>query len=417
MTKVSTIADADWLTAPQTQALIAALDDRVRGGPAIRFVGGCVRNTLMDLPVEDIDVATAHTPEKVIELARAAGFHPVPTGIAHGTVTVVVQGMPFEVTTLRIDVQSHGRHADIAYTQDWAADAARRDFTINAIYADASGALYDPVGGVADIAARRVRFIGDAHQRIREDFLRILRFFRFHAWYGEGALDAVGLEACTSEREGLKKLSAERVQKELLRLLEAPSPLTSLSAMAQAGILSLILPEVSDFRLLMSLIEVEGALGESDALRRLAALIKAGSASSVLASRLKLSNDMRVRLKRLRAAIEGEALAPDLDARALRHALYIDGADAMRDRIVVSWAMAGPRLGVDKWKALLAAMQSYSRPKMPIDGNDLQALGLYGAKLGEVMKALEAWWIDEDFVPSRDALLARAKSIANPLSP
>ncbi len=250
MTNTASIAGAAWLASPQTLALVAALDREADSGPAIRFVGGCVRNTLMGLAVDDIDVATIHPPEKVMELAEAAGLKPVGTGLAHGTVTVVVQGKPFEVTTLRIDVKPDGRRAQVAYTQDWSVDASRRDFTINAIFADSNGVLLDFVGGLDDLKARRVRFIGDASARIKEDYLRILRFFRFHAWYGKSALDAKGLAACAAEREGLARLSAERVQKELLRLLEAPSPLKSLVAMADAGILSIILLEADNFKLL-----------------------------------------------------------------------------------------------------------------------------------------------------------------------
>ncbi|MFZ1991818.1 MAG: CCA tRNA nucleotidyltransferase [Alphaproteobacteria bacterium] len=412
MTSRSTMAGADWLALPQTRALISALDRDVEGGPAIRFVGGCVRNTLMGLKVEDIDVATVHTPEKVMELARNAGFHPVPTGIDHGTITVVVQGKPFEVTTLRIDVKSHGRHADVAYTEDWAADAARRDFTINAIYADADGTLFDPVGGVADVAARRVRFIGDAHARIREDFLRILRFFRFHAWYGQGALDAVGLEACTSEREGLKRLSAERIQKELLRLLEAPDPVPVLRIMGEKGILQILLYSSLYFDLLTEIVAIEEKyLHRADPIRRLSSFV-----NSEIGERLKFSNADAKRLSLLEfddAEIDGEQwhLDPDMDSIALGKLLYRYGVERVIDLIVLTWAHQGASNNADKWTRLVSEAKKYVRPKMPINGNDLQALGLSGAKLGEVMKATEAWWADHDFRPDRTALLAKARSL------
>ena len=235
--------DADWLDAP---ALVAVFDALERDGDTVRAVGGAVRNTLLGLPVSDIDLATTALPEQVVERARAAGLKPVPTGIDHGTVTVVSHGQPFEVTTLREDVETHGRAATVRFGRSWTHDAARRDFTMNALYVDRHGGLHDPLGGLGDLQARRVRFIGDPHQRIREDYLRILRFFRFHAQYGEGSPDVEGLAAAAAEVEGLSLLSAERVGQEMRKLVVAPGALATLQVMARCGILEAVLGETAD---------------------------------------------------------------------------------------------------------------------------------------------------------------------------
>jgi len=413
---VSSISGAHWITAPATRAVAAALAgggdpgrSDGRSAPVMRFVGGCVRNTLLGLDAGDVDVATIHTPLRVMELAAVAGLKAVPTGLDHGTITLIANGKPFEVTTLRRDVKTDGRHAEVAYTEDWAADAARRDFTMNAIYADPSGALYDPVGGIPDLEARRVRFIGDATARIREDFLRILRFFRFHAWYGKGPLDAVGLAACVGEKSGLGQLSAERVQKELLRLLEAREPAEVLRSMGEGGILALVLPEAKNFDAVARLCAVESCyLYAADAVRRLGVLIEsdAGGAET-LAARLRLSNTARERLIRLRTMVSD--IAPDVDGRTLRAMLYREGVEAVVDRLVLSWAARGPDTDVDLWEALIEIVKAYKRPKLPINGNDVVAMGVSGARVGEVLSAVEGWWIEEDFAPTRGAALERTK--------
>lgn len=411
MSAPTSIADAPWLTDAATHAVVAALDSGP-ARPAMRFVGGCVRNTLLLLDAGDIDIATVHTPERVMELAAAAGLKAVPTGIGHGTVTVVAQGRAFEVTTLRRDVETDGRRAVVVFTQDWAADAARRDFTMNAIYADASGTLFDPVGGIADLKAQRVHFIGDAQSRIREDYLRILRFFRFHAWYGKGPLDEGGLAACVAEKAGLQQLSAERVQKELLRLLEAREPVDVLKSMGESGILALVLPEAKNFDALARLCAVEACyLHAADAVRRLAVVIGSDAAGAeTLAARLRLSGADRERLARLRTFTPD--IAPGIDGRALRAMLYREGIEAVVDRLVLSWASRGPDTDVDLWEALIEIVKGYRRPKLPIGGNDVMALGVSGARVGQVLAAAEAWWAGEDFTPARDALLAKAKEFA-----
>jgi poly(A) polymerase len=378
----------------------------------MRFVGGCVRNTLLGLEAGDLDIATSHSPATVIALAERAGLKAVPTGIEHGTITVVAHGKPFEVTTLRRDVQTDGRQAPVQFTDDWAADAARRDFTMNAIYADAAGALFDPVGGIEDARAGRVRFIGDAAARIREDFLRILRFFRFDAWYGEGELDGAGLAACAAEKAGLKQLSAERVQKELLRLLEAREPVEALRAMSEAGVLGLVLPEAQEFDALAGLVIVEADyLRAADAVRRLSVLIEADAAgAAALASRLRLSNTDRERLIRLRTS--RPQIAAEIEGRSLHARLYREGVAAIEDEIVLAWAARGPNRDVDLWICLLDLVRGYKRPQFPLTGYDVMALGLSGARVGEVLSALEEWWIAEDFTPDHAAVLAKAKSMA-----
>ncbi|MGH7006149.1 MAG: CCA tRNA nucleotidyltransferase, partial [Alphaproteobacteria bacterium] len=237
---VSIAAAAPWLKDASLQKLLAAL---CAGDEGARIVGGAVRNTLLGQPVTDIDIATTALPEATLQRAKEAGFRAVPTGIDHGTITVIAEGRPFEVTTLRADIRTDGRHAEVAFGRDWQMDAERRDFSINALYAEADGTVVDLVGGIADIESRTLRFIGDPEQRIREDYLRILRFFRFFAWYGKGRPDGEGLKACARLKDGLARLSAERVWSELKKLLAAPDPSRALLWMRQAGVLTAILPE------------------------------------------------------------------------------------------------------------------------------------------------------------------------------
>jgi poly(A) polymerase len=426
------ISNASWLADETTRSLVAALETGARA-PEMRFVGGCVRNTLLGLAAGDIDISTVHPPQRVMALAERAGLKAVPTGIEHGTVTVIAHGKPFEVTTLRRDVKAHGRHADVQFTDDWEGDARRRDFTMNAIYADASGALYDPVGGRADLAARRVKFIGDARARIAEDYLRILRFFRFHAWYGRGPLDEAGLAACVAERAGLQQLSAERVQKELLQLLGAREPIDTLRTMSESGILASVLPEGRNFDALAALCVVEADyLFVADSVRRLAVFIEADeTGAAALAARLRLSNAAAERLLRLRKIANplppgegrvrgGEArpageitLSPEIEGATLRVLLYHEGIEAVVDRMILSWAARGPEVDVDLWEALLEIVRAYKRPKFPLTGHDVMALGASGARVGEILAAVEAWWIAKDFMSTRDALLARAREVAS----
>src|SRR5690349_12612045 len=329
--KTRKIAPQPWMTAPQTGAVIAAL---AKTGIAVRVVGGCVRAALLGCAIADIDIATPARPEAVIAALEKAGIKPVPTGIEHGTVTAVVSDPEpprhFEITTLRRDVETDGRWARVAFDADWTEDAARRDFTINAIYLDPDGTLHDPVGGIADLEAHRVRFVGEPAQRIAEDVLRVLRYYRFEARFGTGTGDAAARSACRAAAPLLPKLSAERVAQELTRLLAVPDPLPSLRMMAEDGVLAAIVPEASLLDRLQRLVAQEPV---SDPLRRLAALIETDAAgAAALAERLRLSNDQRDRLAGL---ARPWPLDPAGDAQAQRLALYRLGAERYRDLVLL----------------------------------------------------------------------------------
>jgi tRNA nucleotidyltransferase/poly(A) polymerase len=398
------VADAEWFRRPQLRAVFAALN---RDGHEACIVGGALRNSLMGLPVVDVDFAATATPEEIIRFAGDAGLKPVPTGIGHGTITIVAQGTPFEVTTLRQDVETHGRHATVAFTRDWAADAARRDFTINALYAPADGRIFDPLGGIADIHARRVRFIGSARERIREDYLRILRFFRFTADYTSGPPDAEGLAACIRERAGLAKLSAERVRAELLRILVTRDPLLALEPMADSALLIAILGGLVRLSHFSRMMEIEARLDlRPDAIRRLASLaIMIEEDAARLAKRLRLSNAEAARLAAMAAR------APVIDAglgdKAARAVLYRLGEAAYRDRVLVGWSRAAGDAPEEDWRRLYSLPDRWQPGLMPLTGQDLIAHGIApGPEMGEALRLLEDRWIESDFSLSREALLA-----------
>ena len=393
------ISGQDWLTDPRTLAVMAALE-AVRPGGA-RFVGGCVRNAIMDRPVDDIDIATQIEPESVIKALEAAGISAILTGIDHGTITAVIDGKPFEITTLRRDVETDGRRAVVAFTEDWAEDAGRRDFRLNALYADRDGTVHDPVGGgIEDAEAGRVIFIGDADMRLREDFLRILRFFRFNAWYGAG-IDADGLAACARQKEGLKKIASERIWKELHKLLAAPDPTEAVTAMQDSGVLAIFLPEAETLDGLHDLRVSETLAGvQADPMLRLMALIHR-SANSVLAvsKRLRLSNAEANRLTMW--AADNLPDVSGMNGRQLRQALYWHGKQAVVDRALTS--------GRDV-RDLLFAVRAWKRPEFPVGGDDALAAGLKGPEIGQALRKLEEWWMAEDFQPDRDQLLERLKA-------
>lgn len=386
----------DWLHEPALVAVMAVLGGGEEG--ATRIVGGAVRNALFGRPVRDVDLATRLPPEEVMARAGKAGLKVVPTGLDHGTVTVVADGRPFEVTTLRIDVETYGRHARVAFTDDWAEDARRRDFTINALYADANGCLFDPLGGYPDIAARRVRFIGDADARIGEDYLRILRFFRLHAEYGGGPLDARGLAACVRARHGLARLSAERLGQETRRLLAAPRPLAAVGAMSDTGIIEELFAGIAYVAAFAHLLRVEEALGLApDPAARLAVLgCAVREDAERLFGRLRLS---RAELARLTAASEGwHDLSPALGERERRAALYRAGADAWRDRVLMAWANRGASANDARWRALRDLPKAWPVPRLPWRGADLKARGVVaGPQVGAILRAAEARWIGGGF--------------------
>lgn len=380
-----TLPDAEWRTRPGLDRLTEAL--AARDGAA-RWVGGAVRDTLLSLNVADLDLATAFAPDEVVRRLEAAGIKVVPTGIAHGTVTAISAGTVVEVTTLRRDVTTDGRHAVVAFTDDWRADAARRDFTMNALYADpVSGAIFDWFGGLDDLAARRVRFIGDPLQRIAEDHLRILRFFRFHARFGD-AIDGDGLTACVARANDLMALSRERIAAELLKLLIAPGAIAVVASMVEHGIFRPVLPEIDagGVARLTRLGEREAAAGVApDAIRRLAALIDPATAEAV-GARLKLSNADRKRL------VQAGGGAGDEGARALGYRAGIDGAI---DRLLLAGADPTPLTG-------------WTRPVLPIGGGALVARGLAkGPDVARVLRRVEDRWIAEGF-PDADRVAAIA---------
>ena len=384
------LEDQPWLTAPATRAVMAALE-AAGGADCARFVGGCVRNALIGVPVADVDIATTLKPEETERAIRAAGLKAVPTGIAHGTVTAVSERQPFEITTLRRDVSTDGRNATVAFTDDWAEDAARRDFRLNALYADGAGRVFDPTGeGVADAAAGRIVFVGDPGTRIREDYLRILRFFRFFAWYGRGEPDAAALVACRALASGMTRLSAERVSRELMTLLAAPDPRVAMAAMAGTGVLAQILPEAEMGPVFEAAVE-QG----SDPVIRLMTLLPGDEGIVREASaRLRLSNSTRDRL--VDAAVAAPVVSLSMTDPEVRAAVYRFGARAVADAL--HRRMTERPGEAETGRRLLALAAGWRRPSMPVGGRELARLGVQpGPETGRLLKAFEAGWIADDF--------------------
>lgn len=410
MTQPDRIIPPDWMTAAPTRSLLAALG---AGGAPVRFVGGCVRDAILGLRPADVDVATPEQPDQVIKRLENAKLKAVPTGIEHGTVTAVVPPATFQVTTLRRDVTTDGRHATVAFGTDWAKDAARRDFTINALYADAEGRLYDFTAGRADLAAGIVRFIGDPAQRVAEDYLRVLRFFRFHARFGKAQPDAASLAACAAAVDQLDRLSGERIRDELLKILMLPNAADALSLMRQSGVLNAILPPARlDTPVMSRLVELQTAVAaaggaEPDLWPRLALLLDGNMGADAIANRLKLSNAQRLRL-------EGLLSLPAFDATILRDesafrlALYRLGAERSRDGIL----LAASRQLIEEGPAIIraAATANWQRPVFPLRGADVLAAGFSpGPTVSALLNELEAWWMDAGFAPDRDACLRRLR--------
>jgi poly(A) polymerase len=378
----------DWACDPPARALLEAL------GPGARFVGGCVRDALTDATPADIDLGVPYPPEETLDRLARAGLKAVPTGIEHGTVTAVVLGKPFEVTSLRRDVENFGRHARVEFGAEWRDDAGRRDFTINALSLAQDGTLHDYFGGRADLAQGRVRFIGDAAARIREDVLRLLRFFRFHARFARDDFDAASLAACRASAGALPSLSAERVRAEMFRLFEGPRAAEMLRAMGAAGALAHWLPEADEPAIdrLAALAALETRVGETpDPIRALACL---GLDAKEFAARWRLSNAEATRLARL--AAPPVRLGGEADPQAFRRAFYALGADAI-DRALLD--AAG---GIE----LYEKAKNWRRPLFPVTGDDLRARGIPpGPELGRLLKKLESSWIASDFRLPKEKLL------------
>lgn len=387
--------------------LVAAL---AASGADVRFVGGCVRDAILDRPVRDIDFATPAKPDEVIAALDNANIKSIPTGLAHGTVTAVLGKAAFEITTLREDLATDGRHATVAFTGDWEADAGRRDFTMNAIYCDGDGSLFDPVGGLADAQAGRVTFVGDAAKRVAEDYLRVLRFFRFYAHYGRPPPDAAALAACREAADKVQALSGERVGHEVLRLLEANDPLPALVLMDETGVLKETLGEPTRLDVLPRLTALEAEAGEAEPLRSLAAILDAGDATVAAraADRLRLSN---AQAKRLGAILQPMAgVGPEASEAALREALYRHGAERTRDALLVAWSRT-PDAGT--WRAQFDLVATWTRPIFPLTGEDVLALDVVpGERVGALLAQVEDWWISGGFEAGRDACLARLRELA-----
>ncbi|GMB80382.1 CCA tRNA nucleotidyltransferase [Shinella zoogloeoides] len=411
---MTSVSGEAWFSDPALVRVLALLNSD--GGEA-RVAGGAVRNSLMGLPVADVDIATTLRPETVVERAKAAGIKAVPTGIEHGTVTLVIDGTPFEVTTLRRDVSTNGRHADVAFGTDWQTDAERRDLTINALYAKQDGTVVDLVNGLPDIESRTVRFIGDAATRIAEDHLRILRFFRFFAFYGIGRPDAEGLKACARAKASLAKLSAERVWSETKKLLGAPDPGRALLWMRQAGVLTEILPETEKWGIdaIPGLTEAERAFGwQPDAMLRLAAMVPADRERlKALAGRLRLSKAEAATLDHWAAAPE---IAPKLAETAFDRLLYRNGPSGLTMRLKLALAGARAR-GLGDAEAfafsglcqrLLGRAEKWRKPSFPLTGADVLAAGVpAGPTVGAALSAIEDEWVAGNFHEDRARLLAR----------
>ncbi|MDH3920235.1 MAG: CCA tRNA nucleotidyltransferase, partial [Rhodospirillales bacterium] len=393
----------------------AVLEALGADGAEVRFVGGCVRDALADRPVNDVDLATADPPETVIALLRRAGLKAVPTGLDHGTITAVSHHRPFEVTTLRRDVETHGRHATVAFTDDWKADAARRDFTFNALSCRPDGTLFDPFGGQSDLEAGRVRFVGDARARIEEDYLRLLRFFRFQAHYGRGDPNPEGLAAATDLAPELAFLSGERIRNELFRLLEAEAPVPVLEVMRRQHILDAVLPQLRDSAVLAALLALRVEPSGPEVLLRLGALVEGGpAAATALAERLHLSRAERERLAGLLDLPQD--LEIDCEGRALRRAFYRLGAERAADLLRLDWARrraAGSAVDDPVARRALAAAAAWRPVPFPLKGRDALKLGMAPSEsVGRLLAEVEAWWIAQDFRPSRAECLERLKELA-----
>lgn len=403
------LAGAEWLAGPTVRAIFAAIATE---GDEIRIVGGAVRNTLLGLRVREIDFATTATPETVARRAKAAGIKAVPTGVEHGTLTLVSGGQGYQVTTLREDIETDGRHAVVRFGRDWEADARRRDFTVNALSVDADGTVHDPIGGYPDILAGRIRFIGKAERRIAEDRLRILRFFRFFAEYGRGGIDGDGLSAGIRARDGLRELSAERVGQEMRRLVVAARAPETVVIMQESGILPIVLGGVGYLRLFerLAAFEARFAVNPSVALRLAGLGCKVEEDVERLTERLRLANVERDRMLAAVAAVRAFPATPD--AREARRSLYRLGSEAFRDAVALSVAEGRAEPDDVMWSDLYRLPDRWHVPAFPLGGRDVLGEGApRGPSVGALLRAVEAWWIEQDFAPDAAALKARLQQM------
>ena len=408
-----------WMTAPETRVV---LDAFAAAGVEVRFIGGCVRDAMLKRPIRDIDIASPEPPEKVMALLLKAGIKVVPTGIDHGTVTAVVEKMLFEITTLRIDVETDGRRAKVAFTDDWIADAARRDFTINAMSCAANGDVYDYFKGLEDLGQGTIRFVGNARERIDEDVLRLLRFFRFFALFGRPPPDKDALAACREKASGIRLLSGERVRVEIFRTLMATDPADVFQLMRDNGILEHVLPEAGNVGRLrmMSWLDSRAIRIDSVAahpVRRLAALLDTGArGAEAIAQRLKMANRQKARLVTM--AAPSFRIDPGAGSHTVHKALRRLGPAAVRDLALLNWAgelAVTPRLPhsrTEGWIELINTADSWEPPQFPLRGRDALASGVrHGPTVGTLLRAVEAWWEDGEYRADRDDCLEKLKSL------
>ena len=398
-----------WMSSPEARRL---LDVLTADAGLARFVGGAVRDALLRREVKDVDVATPLQPDEVTRRLERAAIKALPTGVEHGTVTAIVDGKTFEVTTLRRDVATDGRRAVVAFTDDWKEDAERRDFTINALYAAPDGEVFDYFDGIGDLEVGRVRFVGDPVTRIREDYLRILRLFRFHAWYGEGALDADALHAAAHERSGLAQLSGERVSREMLRLLAAEDPVFVLRTMAATG----IIVEIMQGELAISRLEKLAAIDaecffQPDPLLRLASLLPQNEQSvRQLSERWKLSGAQEKRLQDI--AGSQAKIVSYLSVREVRKLLYKLGPRLFKDLVLLHWAEDQKVSNAVRWRTLLAQADTWERPTFPLTGREVMLAGVpEGPLVGKILTEVEEWWVDADFIDDEFSLAERLKAV------
>jgi poly(A) polymerase len=407
------LGERHWMTTPATIAVLDALE--AEGGPdCARFVGGCVRNTLVGRPVDDLDIATILTPDRVTKALKKAGIRAVPTGIEHGTVTAVSKHVPHEITTLRRDVSTDGRRATVAFTTDWNEDAQRRDFTLNALYARRDGSIFDPTGhGVADTKSGRIVFVGDPEQRLVEDHLRNLRYFRFYAWFGKGKPDPAAVAACAKLKDSIDALAVERISKELLKLLAADDPRAAVRLMAETGVLDVVLKLPVNLARFEALVDIElDQLFECDPVLRLAALLPDDQVAALaLATRLRLSNLDRDRI--VAALAPTPVLKSWMSPREIRRDIYRSGQALFRDRAKLAWAASARTAATMQWRGLIALAEGWTPPQLPLTGQDILAAGVpRGPLVGQVMQEVEAWWIDHDFLDDKLSVIEKLKAVA-----
>ena len=401
------------MSAEPTRAVVKGLEAR---GAEIKFVGGCVRDAFAQRPITDIDIATPDLPETVIELLQLANIKVVPTGLKHGTVTAIVKNFRFEITTLRRDIETNGRHATVAFTEDWYSDAKRRDFTINAIYTSPSGAVYDPFGGILDLGYGHVRFIGLARDRISEDYLRILRFFRFHGQFGRGPLDREAKAACRANAEKLQDLSHERIRNEFFKILLVPNPADICAQMQDAQVLQQILPQTNNIKRLRILNEIETKFinidkVKPDPIRHLAALLDINKTEvKDVAERLMLSKIQRRRISYILSPKENFHV--DISEEVVQQAIRNLGSDQVMDLALLSWANAlfectqSPNRLTKAYTRILMQCVEWTPPKFPLSGADVLAVGVQpGPSIGKIISRVETWWANTGYRADRQDCL------------